>query len=107
MMHEVAEAVAAAVVDRLLERVQDEVGAQRRRDPPADDPPGEDVDDERDVDEATPGGDVGKVGDPELIRPGRGEAPLDQIGRPRSGGIGLAVSERKDSRHQGAPCAVR
>ncbi len=81
-MHEVLDAGAAPVVDRLLERIEHEVGRQRRGDPPADDAPREDVDHERDVHEAAPGGDVGEVRHPELIRPRRGEVAIDEIGRP-------------------------
>ena len=81
VMHQVADGVVAAVVDRLLERIEHEVGPQRRRDAPADDAAREDVDDERDVDEAAPRRDVREVRDPELIRPRRGEVPVDQVGR--------------------------
>src|SRR5436190_8850770 len=54
----------AAVVDRLLECVEDEISGQGRRGPPADNPPRKHVDDERDVDEATPGRDVREVRHP-------------------------------------------
>jgi hypothetical protein len=54
-------------VERLLEGVEREVALQRTRDTPADDAAREHVDDERDVREAEPGGDVRDVGDPELI----------------------------------------
>ena len=81
-MHEVLDAGAASVVDRLLERIEHEVGRQRRGDPPPDDAPREDVDHEGHIDEAAPGRHVGEVGDPELIRPRRGELAIDQIGRP-------------------------
>lgn len=50
--NQVVDVGAAAVVDRLLEGIEDEVRRQRRRHAPPDDGPGEDVDDERDVDEA-------------------------------------------------------
>ena len=50
---------------------------------PPDDPPREDVDDECDVDEATPRGHVREVRDPELIRPRRRKLTIDQIRRPR------------------------
>jgi hypothetical protein len=49
MMHERGEGVAAALANRLLQRIQDEIGPQRRGDAPADDPTGEDVNDEGDV----------------------------------------------------------
>jgi hypothetical protein len=68
-----------ALVDRLLKRVEEEIRHQGRRDPPAGNAPGENIDDERDVDEAPPGCDVGEIPDPELIRPGRRELPIDEI----------------------------
>ena len=71
----------ACGVDRLLERIEDEVGAHRRGHSPAHNPSGEDIDHERDVDESRPRGDVCEVRDPELIRPGRREIPVDQVCR--------------------------
>ncbi len=55
----------AAVVQRLLQGIEDEAGMGRARYPPADDAPGEGVDDEGDVDEALPGRDVGEVRHPQ------------------------------------------
>src|SRR5437899_1057750 len=69
----------AAVVDRLLECVEDEISGQGRRGPPADNPPRKHVDDERDVDEATPGRDVREVRHPQLIRARRTEISTNQI----------------------------
>ena len=46
---------------------------------PAHDHPGEDVEDERDVGPAGVGPDVGQVGDPQLVRRGRDELPVDQV----------------------------
>ena len=88
-MHEAVRGLAAPVVNGLLERIEDEVGRQGRRDAPADDPTGEDVDDQRDIDEATPGGDIREVRHPELIRSRRGEVPIDQIERPIRLGSGV------------------
>ena len=51
-------------IQGLLEGVEREIGAQRACDTPANDHPGEDVDDERDVDEAGPRRHVGEIGDP-------------------------------------------
>ena len=53
------------------------------RHPPADDAPGEGVDDEGDVDEAGPGRDVGEVRHPQDVRPRRLELPVDPIERTR------------------------
>src|SRR3954463_16479882 len=44
-----------AVVQRLLQSIEDEIRRRRPRHPPADDAAGEDVDDEGHVDEALPG----------------------------------------------------
>src|SRR6185437_8620213 len=66
VMHEPRFAIANALANGLLERIQRQVAPQGARDAPADDPPGKDVDDERDIDEAAPRGDVGEIRHPEL-----------------------------------------
>jgi hypothetical protein len=43
------------IAQRLFERVEHEGRLRRTRDSPADNPPGEDVDNESDIDEALPG----------------------------------------------------
>ena len=91
VMHEPVRGFAAPVVNRLLERVEHEVGRQRRRDAPADDAAGEDVNHERDVDEAPPRCDVREIRHPELVRPRRGEIPIDEIERPLRLGPGCVV----------------
>ena len=48
-------------------------------DPPPDDGAGVGVDDEAGVGHPGPRRDVGEVGDPQLVRSGRGEVPLHQI----------------------------
>ena len=58
------------------------IGAQRACDTPANDHPGEDVDDERDVDEAGPRRHVGEIGDPQGIGPRRRERAVHQVRRP-------------------------
>jgi hypothetical protein len=63
----------AALGERHVERVKDEVGAQVRRHRPADDATAPRVEDNGEVQEAGPGRDVRDVGDPELIRGGRRE----------------------------------
>jgi len=57
------------------------ISNQGRGDTPADNPPREDVDDERDVDEATPGCHICEIRHPELIRARRGEVAIDQVAR--------------------------
>ena len=47
-------------MERLFESVQDKVGISCSAGPPADDPPRVGVDDEGDIDEASPGRDIGK-----------------------------------------------
>jgi hypothetical protein len=76
-------------VDGLLERIEHEVGRERRGDPPADNAPREDIDHERHIDEAAPRGDVVEVRHPELVRPRRGELAIDEIGRPHGRRVGL------------------
>src|SRR5262249_37411437 len=66
---------------RLLERIQDQVGVHRASDAPADDAARKHIDDESHVDEPRPGRDVCEIGDPELIRPNGSELALDQICR--------------------------
>jgi len=87
MVHEPIE-VALPRPDRHLQCVQGEIGAKRPGGLPAHDEPAVDVDHERDVDEAGPGGDVGEVRDPQLVGPGRREVSLDQIHRSGRGLIG-------------------
>jgi len=58
VMHEAA-AHRAALAQGLTERVEHEAGMRRARGAPADDPARERVDDEGDVDEAGPSGDIG------------------------------------------------
>lgn len=66
-----------------VEGIQGEVGAQAGRHLPADDHPGEDVQDERHVGPPGVRPDVGQIRDPELVRPGRDALPLDQVLWPR------------------------
>ena len=67
-MDEAAAGEGPALVQRLLQGIEHEVGAGRARHPPADDPAGEDIDHEGHVDEARPGRDVGEVRDPQHVR---------------------------------------
>jgi hypothetical protein len=80
MVHEPAE-VALPRPDRHLEGVEGEIGAKRPGGLIAHYEPAEHVHDERDVDEARAGGDVGEVRDPQLVGPGPREVSLDQIRR--------------------------
>ncbi len=71
-----------------VEGIQRKVGAQRGGHLSTDDHAGEHVDDERRVGPAGVRADVGQVSDLQLIRCGRDELPLDQVGRP----FGLSAS---------------
>jgi len=79
---QVEHAALPAGPDGVLERVEHEFGGHAGGGAPAHDHPGEHVDDEGDVDRAGPGRDIGEIGDPQLVRRGRGEVPVDQIRRP-------------------------
>jgi hypothetical protein len=70
MVHQSRPLKRTPVIECLFESIENEAGFGRSRRPPADDPPGKDVDDEGDVDEALPGGDVGEVRQPQCVRPG-------------------------------------
>jgi hypothetical protein len=56
-------------MQRLLQGIEDKTGFGAARHPPADEQPGEGVDDEGDVDEAGPGRNVGEIGHPKHVRP--------------------------------------
>jgi hypothetical protein len=70
-----------AGMQRLLQRVQRQVCAERRCHAPAHDPASEDVDDERDVDEPIPRRDIGEIGYPKRVGTRRRERALDEICR--------------------------
>ena len=79
MMDQIAELVARALIDRLVQSVEDEVRAERRRHAPTDDAPCEDVNHKGDVDEPAPRRDIRKIRDPELIRTRGRELPIHQV----------------------------
>ena len=66
------------------------LGAHGGGGPPAEDPPGVGVDDERDVDHPRPGRHVGEVGDPEPVRRRRVELALAP-GRPAARAAASAI----------------
>lgn len=74
-----------AFMQRLVERVQHEVGAHRRRHPPANDTTGEHVGHEGHIDEARPRPAVGKIRHPQGIGPISPELALDLVQRTRYG----------------------
>lgn len=71
----------SAGMQRLLQGVESEAGRLRAADPPAHDAPGEDIDNESDVDHAGPSAHIGQVRDPEHVRRRSMELSVDQIER--------------------------
>src|SRR6202051_101791 len=71
------------VMQSLLESIEHEAGMCRSRNTPADDAPGEGIDDKGDVDEARPGRDIGEVRDPQYVRPRGLELPVHVVQRAR------------------------
>ena len=81
----------------LLQRIQHEARVRCPAHAPAHDAPGIGIDDERDVDEAPPGGDVGEGRQPQRVRPWRVELPVDPVeraghSRAADGGANLATA---------------
>jgi hypothetical protein len=93
-----------AVVQRLLQGIEDEIGMCRPRHPPADDAAGEDVDDEGHVHEALPSRHVGEIRHPQGIRMRRPELPVHLVRRARGGlvsdrGPGLLAADCATQAH--------
>jgi hypothetical protein len=61
MMDEAAPMGRPAIVKRLFQGIEHEVGMRRLAGPPAHEPPSIGIDDEGDLDEPRPGRDVGEV----------------------------------------------
>ncbi len=78
MMHK-GPALRLTGVQGLLQRVENEVSVHGTAHPPADDAAGKNVDNEGDVQPALPSRDIGKVGDPQLIRAVGLELAIDPI----------------------------
>ena len=89
-----------ALMEGLLQGVEDEVRPRRARDAPAHDPAGIGVDHEGDVDKPAPGRDVGKIRDPEPVWLRGLEDAVHSIERAGHGGV------RDGGAHRPAPhCA--
>lgn len=73
---------AAAVWDDEEERWMHQRGLLVRRGRPADDPAGEGIHDERDIDGAGPGGHIGEVRDPDPVRGAGHELPAQPVRGP-------------------------
>ena len=77
---------------------------------PADDTPGEQIQDGSQVRPALSGPDVGDIGDPDLIRCRRGEVPIQLIRRNRMGVSRISSRAESPHRHRRGPrrwCALR
>src|SRR5487761_1023900 len=78
-----------AAEDRHLESFDHQLGVEGGAHGPADNAAREDVEDDGQVEPAFPGPDEGDVADVLLIRPGRREVTVHQIGRHGQGGVAL------------------
>jgi hypothetical protein len=85
VMHEAATMDGPPIVQRLLQGIEDETRVRRATGTPSHDAAGEGVDDKRHINKALPSGHVGEVGDPQHVRPGGLELPLDVVQRARRG----------------------
>jgi hypothetical protein len=83
VMDKTAALLWSAIVQSLLQGIEDETGMRRPADSPANDIAGVNVDDERDIDEPAPGRDIGKVRDPQPVGCRCMELTVDVIQRAR------------------------
>jgi hypothetical protein len=83
-----------AAGERHPQRIEDEIGAHVAGELPADDAPGEDIDDEAEEHHALPAAQVGEVRDPQPIGPLGAEVALHEIGRTVGSGIGRGGAPR-------------
>jgi hypothetical protein len=81
VVDEAAAANGRSIMQDLIERIENEAGVGGSRNPPADARPSKGVDDEGDIDEARPGGDIRKVADPRRVWLRRLELPLHPVER--------------------------
>jgi hypothetical protein len=79
MRHELDVSAGLAGAERHPHRVEHEISAHVGGELPANDHAGEHVDQEREVQAALPGAQVGEVADPQAVGRGRGEVPIDEI----------------------------
>ena len=75
-----------------VQGVQNQLGSQMVRHRPTDDPAAPDIHDDRQVEEARRGRDIGDIRDPQPVWTVRLEVAVDQIGR----GSGVFVALRRD-----------
>src|SRR5260370_3522432 len=79
MMNKASSMQRPPVMQSLLESIEHEAGMCGSRNTPADDAPGEGIDDKGDVDEARPGCDVREIRDPQHVRPRALELPVGGV----------------------------
>jgi len=84
-----------------LQRVEDQLGALGGGRGPAHDGPRVQVDDERDVHDAGPGGHASEVGYPAPVRGRGGEVAPQQVGRPRMAIVGDGGTDLPATPHPG------
>ncbi len=101
MMHEPVQRFVLAAPDGHFQSVEGEAGPHIGVEPPPDDFPGVHIGHERRVHHSVPGRNVGYVGDPQSVRPVRGELQVHQVLRSRSawvdaGRAGPAAAQRAD-----------
>ena len=94
VMNEIVNAGLPTVVDGLLERIEQSRCAARG-DPPANNPTGEDGDDEGDMEKAAPSRHIGEISDPKLIGPRRHEVAIDQMRRTPAGRVWARRRKRR------------
>ena len=83
-----------AIVERLLQSIQDKAGVSGARHPPAHDAASEGVEDEGHIDEALPRRDIGEIRDPQGIRTRCLELPIYPVGRLSRLRAGTAAAAR-------------
>ena len=103
MMNQAIAAQGPSIVERLLQRIENEPHLHRARHPPADDPPGEGINDKRHIDEARPDCDIGEVRQPQSIWPWHTELAVHAVFRTGCGTAILFHAYRLARSNKGAP----
>lgn len=81
----------AANMHRLLQSIKDELRMSRGANAPTDDLAGMGVDDEGDIHEPLPGGEIGEITDSEHVRRGHAELAVPLVQRARRFLVGIVV----------------
>lgn len=89
----------SAVMDGLLQGIQNEAGMRRSADAPTHDKTAENFDHERHIDKPSTGSDVGETGDPENVGRRGVEPPVDPVERARSALVTNRRAHRLASDH--------